>query len=160
MTEKQLIKEFARWIDAGRPAVWYKSTTSNPRWLASGRQNTCWKYSDTIYIVDDDHAELRKLQIDKPDTKFEWFAGQEWHDCKDIPNWDLETKYRVKPTEWYEDPDMVGKPVWARDIDDGKWNLDIFEKYVSNNICPYRCKSYAWVHAKPVEPEDLYAIKE
>jgi len=159
MTDAQLKQEFARWIDAGRPAVWYKSTTSNPRWLASGRQNTCWKYSDTIYIVDDEQAELRKLQIDKPETKFEWFNGQRWCNCGSVPNWEPGRKYRVKPKEWYEDLDMIGKPVWVRDEDNEKWGIDIFIDYTDDKKYPFLCRNSDWTFAKPVKPEDLYQEK-
>jgi hypothetical protein len=50
-----------------------------------------------MWVVDDEQSELRRLQIDEPDTKFEWFNGQRWCNCGSVPNWNIDTKYRVKP---------------------------------------------------------------
>ena len=71
--------------------VWYKS-------------DGCWY--DIIkpiwvkklhYIVDDKHAELRKLQHDKPETEFEIKHPQQTEWCYfDGENWELDKDYRVK----------------------------------------------------------------
>jgi len=155
MTEKQLIKEFERWVKAGRPKMWYKR--SNGSWgYVSGIPS--WNNKD-IYIVDDDHTELRKLQIDEPDAKFQYYneIAKEWQTIQDL-NWDFnpDVKYRLKPTEWYEDPDMVGKPVWVRDYNNEEWDIDILVNYADEKKSPFRCKSCSWTYAKPVKPEDLY----
>jgi len=94
MINKQIIKEFGRWILAKRPAVWYKRNEGS--WECVNEVPS-WNNED-IYIVDDEQAELRKLQIDKPDTKFQVKRSKEgiWKDC-DIPSWYKGVEYRVKP---------------------------------------------------------------
>ena len=155
MTDEQLKQEFARWIDAGRPVVWYKRNDGSWGYVNAAPS---WNNED-IYIVDDEHAELRKLQIDKPETKFEWFNGQRWCNCGSVPNWEPGRKYRVKPKEWYEDLDMIGKPVWVRDEDNEKWGIDIFIDYTDDKKYPFLCRNSDWTFAKPVKPEDLYQEK-
>ena len=90
MTHEQ---EIIRWAKSlNRTKVWCKSDLADwsithvPRWT-----------DDTIYIVDDIHAELRKLQADKPETKFELLSKLkrgEWVDTD--PGWQLDREYRVK----------------------------------------------------------------
>ena len=94
MTNEQIIKEFTRWILAGTPGIWIKQDDSTIWYL---EHTTCWTSSNATYIVDDEHAELRKLQVNDPDTKFQWFTGQRWRNCGNIPNWDIGIKYRIKP---------------------------------------------------------------
>jgi len=157
MTDAQLKQEFARWIDAGRPVVWYKRNDGSWGYVNEGPS---WNNED-IYIVDDEQAELRKLQIDNPETKFEWFNGQRWCNCGSVPNWELGRKYRIKRTEWYEDPNIVGKPIWVRDYNDEEWDIDIFMNYADGKKRPFHCKSCSWGYAKPVKPEECYQeVKE
>jgi len=151
MTDEQVIKEFERWIDAGRPRVWYSDagrlwvSTNCPRWD-----------EDTTYIVDDEQAELRKLQIDKPETKFQIKILDRWRDAEPEELWSTTYEYRVKPTEWYEDPNMIGKPVWVRDYNDEEWDIDIFVNYADGKERPFHCKSCSWAYTKPVKPEECY----
>ena len=59
-----------------------------------------------------------------------------------------------RPKEWYEDPEMIGKPVWVRDRGTHNWKVRIFEGY---NDDKYITSEYIeWKYAKPVKPEDLY----
>ena len=146
-----IIKEFERWINADRPKVWVKGKEDD-RW--DTMRVPCWNSSGLVYIVDDEQAELRKLQIDEPDTKFQWFNVQEWRNCN--PSWDIDIEYRVKPKEWYEDENMVGKPIWVRDCTTDEWDLDIFVKYDPKHNFEFVGKSFMWKYAKPVKPEDLY----
>ncbi len=97
MTNEEIKKEFNRWIDAGRPAVWYKSNVDNQWRLVYKGENPSW-ITDFTYIVDDKYAELRILEIDAPDTKFQIKRSKEgiWKDC-DIPSWYKGVEYRVKP---------------------------------------------------------------
>ena len=154
MTKEQVKQEFNRWIDAGQPKVWVIYVTTNCWELVV---SPTWKfYGDTYtYIVDDDHAELRKLQIDKPDTKFQVLLYCAWVDTK--PEWFIDREYRVKPLEWYEDPELVGKIVWVKDCEAYGWSLDVFERYDDNeSVHKFCCKSSAWRYAKPANVEDLY----
>ena len=61
--------------------------------------NPDWK-EDVTYIVDDVHAVLRKLQIDKPDTVFEVDTkdGCGWEGTYS-PTWSFNHEYRVKEEE-------------------------------------------------------------
>jgi hypothetical protein len=58
--------------------------------------------------------------------------------------------------KWYEDPDMVGKPVWVRDNYKDEWSIGIFVNYTDEKEYPFRCKYSDWLYAKPIKPEDLY----
>ena len=42
---------------------------------------------------------LMKLQIERPNTQFQWFYAveHEWIDCKISPSWITSIKYRIKP---------------------------------------------------------------
>jgi len=99
------------------------------------------------------------LQIDEPNAEFQWFNGQKWLSCEGVPSWNIGTKYCIKPKEWYEDPDMIGKPVWVRDQETDSWKIRIFKDYKAHrffteaNIIK---TSIGWNYAKPVKPEDLY----
>ena len=96
MTDKALIDEFCRWVDNGKGDVWYQNITTKewyttyPTWDSTGH-----------YITNDKHQELRRLQIDEPDTKFEFFGIKDrWVEAK--PQWNIELKYRVKVEPVYE----------------------------------------------------------
>jgi len=152
MTDKKTKQEFERWIDAERPKVWYRSTRYNAwRLLESPNWNR-----NAFYVVDDKHAELRKLQIDEPDTEFQVYhtSTMEWETVE--PVWELGRKYRVAPGKWYENPEMVGKPVWCKSYKNNRWELDIFIEYDENRCRPFNCFNGYRVEAKPVKPEDLY----
>ena len=91
-----MVEEFKRWIEAGRPDLWYRhdlviekwSKTDSPRW-----------YKENIYIVDDEQAALRMLQADKPETEFECFITgiNDWRETE--PEWSLYNEYRAKVEE-------------------------------------------------------------
>ena len=152
MTNEQLIKEFERWILAGKPYVWVQQDSDS--WYIS--PTTCWNSSDVTYIIDDEHATLRKLQIDEPDTKFQVYhtSTMKWETVE--PVWEPGRKYRIKRTEWYEDPAMVDKPIWVKDDDSMCWGIDIFLKYTRGVRYPFECRGSNWKEAKPIKPEDLY----
>ncbi len=167
MTNKELISEFKRWLNTNKPKVYIKSISHFKEDIWEFTYIPNWT-SNTYYIVDDAHAEFRKLQIEKPDTQFQLLQYQEagldsngepkvkavWVDCK--PDWNLNEKYRIKPLEWYEDPNMIDKPIWVRDDDTEKWSIDIFLGYTASASCQFNCKDGRWYYAKPVKPEDLY----
>ena len=154
-----IIKEFERWINTGRPTVWVKGEEDD-RW--DTMRAPCWNSSGLVYIVDDEQAELRKLQVDKPDAKFQWYneVAKEWQTIQDL-NWDFnpDVKYRLKPAEWYEDPRMIGKPVWVRNQETDSWKIRIFKKYKIHRFFTEANTietDIGWIYAKPVKPEDLY----
>ena len=97
MTNEELIKEFSRWLNNGKGDVWYREE----EWSSWGLISVAWDNKDAQYITNDKHAELRKLQIDEPDTKFEFFGVKDsWVEAK--PQWSVELEYRVKEPvyEW------------------------------------------------------------
>ena len=152
MTDEKLIKEFTRWVLVGKPSVWVKQD-GDTVWYT--KHTTYQNSSKVTYIVDDEHARFRKLQVDEPDTKFQAFDTKEkdWYDCD--PTWDIGCKYRVKPKEWYEGPNVIGKPLWVWDAEEEP-DIDLFIEYVNNSEYPFKCKNGSWKQAKPVKPEDLY----
>ena len=156
MTNEELINEFKRWLNAGRPAVYIRS-------ISHFKEDT-WEFtyipkwaSNTYYIVDDEQATFRKLQIDKPDTKFQVKRSKQdvWKAC-DKPSWYKGVEYRVKRTEWYEDPNMNGRPVWCKNCKDNEWEIDIFLSYHKNDKLPFNCLNDCWKYAEPVKLEDLH----
>jgi len=158
MCNEQIKKEFIRWINAGRPKVWYKRSNNSWGYVVGA---PAWDYRD-IYIVDDEQAELRKLQIDEPDTKFQAYTSfnnepASWVECE--PSWDIHCKYRVKLSEWYEDENAFGKPVWVCDST-MHWKIDIFKAYKEDAKFKYRCSCGNWEIAKPVKPKDCYDPKK
>ena len=169
MNKEEIINEFNRWIEAGRPAVWVKDKDKYPNNEWNKQFKTCWSQPDTkYYIVDDKQAELRKLVIDKPDTKIQvkyYTESSEegvivgWRNT--IPDWNPEWDYRVKPKEWYEDSDVIGKPVWVRDRETDIWQVDKFLYYTHDSEIPrFNCSIHNWKYAKPVKPEDTFGYKK
>ena len=107
-----MTKEFDRWIEAGRPSVWYKTKHTDEEWMKV--YPPAWNHIN-IYIVDDKHAELRKLQVDSPETKFEVKLTESWSEIRE-PLWDLDAEYRVKVEEpktetYYEVIDPIAKVI-------------------------------------------------
>ena len=155
MTDEELKQEFNRWIDVGKPEIWYKD--SKHEWVTVLVPN--WRNKDAYFIVDDEQAELRKFQIDNPNTKFQAYYNNKWTDT--TPSWFIDRKYRVKPLEWYEDPNMIGKPVWVRDSVNSYWVIDVFMSYTNDAEYLFECGRGGWKEAKPVKPEECYQeVKE
>ena len=88
--------EFKRWLEAGRPSVWYKTKHTDEEWMKV--YPPAWNPKND-YIVDDKHTTFRMLQVDKQDTKFEVRTKLSgiWLDTE--PTWDLDYEYRVKVQE-------------------------------------------------------------
>jgi len=160
MTREEVKKEFNRWVDKKQPAVWVKKRTSN---IWSLEITPFWKYykNEYIYIVDDEQAELRKLQINKPDTKFQYYdsLSNHWF-SKSNPKWCINTKYRKKPKEWYKADDAIGKPVYVRVSGESEWCISMFGRYDKENSTFIDIYEIEWKYAKPVKPEDLYQGEE
>ena len=99
MTDKELVKEFERWILAGRPRVWVKVDRDAEISKWDTIEVPFWNPSRTVYIVDDEQAEIRKHLVDNPNTKIQFRinSNRKWADIInpqfDIPN----CEYRVKP---------------------------------------------------------------
>jgi len=94
MTNEQLKKEFSRWVDNEQGLVWYKGDSV---WMLIA---TTWSGTGH-YITNDKHQELRRLEIDIPETKFEFYnINYNWVEAK--PQWNPELEYRVKVEPVYE----------------------------------------------------------
>jgi len=67
-------------------------------------------------------------------------------------------KYLHEITEhlWYEDPDMVGKPVKARDLERDEWTLAYFNGYQKHDNYKFDCAGAQWKYAEPLTAADLY----
>ena len=94
MTNEELIKEFIRWVNNGRGKVWYLNCDNRWELLYPAWTNL------SVYITNDKHAKLRRLQIDEPYSKFEVV----WDEvAKEVePTWDIDKNYRVKAEPVYE----------------------------------------------------------
>ena len=97
MNDKQIIEEFTRWIEAGRPEVWQWFPLVN-RWELVNKFS--WlAIANTIYIVDDRYAEIRKAYYNNKTIQFK--SGGGWYDynIKDNANLafdDAISMYRIK----------------------------------------------------------------
>jgi len=154
MTNKQIKAEFARWIDADRPSIWIKFEDIESKWEL--KDKVSWDSNQLYYIVGDNHSELRKLQIDEPNTKFQVKSkiDGEWKDIS-IIFWDLVSKYRVKPKEWYEDPNMIDKYIWVRNYTTEEWLIYRYTGYIKDARFPYKTFGKCWKYAIPVKYDNL-----
>jgi len=154
MNDTQIKKEFNRWLEAGRPTVLVKDFSQGEEWYTV----RCPAWSrNKIYIVEDHQAELRKLQIDEPDTKFQIWREfeEEWWECE-CPMWNPKHKFRVKPKEWYEDPEMVDKPVWVSDDYSSEEYITLFKRFSKGSQYPIVTAAGNFKTARPVKPEECY----
>ena len=87
-----MVEEFKRWIDSGRCDVWTRHNSPCSNW--SRAYCPSWN-QDNIYIVNDKHTELRKIQADNPGIEFEVELVDGWTDVRE-PEWSLYNEYRVK----------------------------------------------------------------
>ncbi|MCF6331008.1 MAG: hypothetical protein L3I99_05615 [Sulfurimonas sp.] len=94
MTNDAKIKEFAKWLQAGKKKTWTK-THSDSEWQLLEPD---W-FSNYNYITNNRHAELRKMKVDKPETVIEaeilpnlWRVGLD-------PTWYIDVNYRFKKEE-------------------------------------------------------------
>jgi len=90
--------EIQRWLEnTNEPDVWVKNENDKIKtWKKQSFEDCSWD-KNCHYIVDDKYAELRKIQIDKPDTKFEYWDEYEKKWLDTYPLWDS-CLYRIKPT--------------------------------------------------------------
>jgi len=106
-----MTKEFDRWIEAGRPSVWYKTKHTDEMWMEV--YIPAWE-PENDYIIDDKHATLRRLQVGEPETKFEVELSDGWTDVRE-PLWNLDNEYRVKVESetdtYYEVIDPIAKVI-------------------------------------------------
>jgi len=101
--------EIQRWLEnPNESGIWVKGKIGkNTKWFNSKfDESSKWiklKFEDCEwdenrhYIVDDEQAELRMLQIDEPNTNFEYYNEKigRWLETV-LPEWNINTKYRVK----------------------------------------------------------------
>jgi len=110
---------------------------------------------DNHYIVDDVHAELRKLQIDKPETKFMLRAkgATEWSRPYSPSEFNLGYEYKV--VDWTED--AIGKLcVFAGTEVDLNVDSGLTQKFAGMNDCLYRSASnQRWKYCRLLTKEDL-----
>jgi len=90
MSHEHWKNEINRWADSPEGTkVWCRQTI---KWVLYSAPSWSKKFQ---YIVDDCHAELRKLQIDEPETKFEMRDVDKWY-CVEVSAWLIDEEYRVK----------------------------------------------------------------
>jgi len=98
MNNKEIKREFDRWIEIGKPKVWHKYKKES-NW--SKINIPSWD-NDSIYIVDDHQAEIRKALIDNSDIEIEYFDTMldRWCPSTLINPFrflDFKMQYRIKP---------------------------------------------------------------
>ena len=130
---------------------WYKEANNGTEWFITCEPS--W-LKRNIYIVDDVHAPYRKLQIDKPATKFMWRAKgtKEWFYANDT-SWRLDFEYKV--AEWYDD--AIGKLcIFAGNENCLNIDSGLIQKFVSYNGSIYRSQdNQRWKYCRLLTKEDL-----
>ena len=72
-------------------------------------------------------------------------------------NWrGFKSLHELVEQNWYEDPEMVGKPVKVRDHTNDAWEYDIFEEYVFCDHLSFKCSDTSYEYAEPLTAADLY----
>ena len=96
-------QEIQRWLNTlDEPLIWVRGKENTfSSWHKQPFADCSWS-NDCIYIIDDNLAELRKLQIDKPATKFEYWSEElkKWKEIQPI-NWNINVDYRIKSKHTY-----------------------------------------------------------
>jgi len=154
--------EIHRWADSqDGTRVWVRNSLGCASdWMVVS--NPSWN-EDVYYIVDDRHAELRKLQIDEPETIFEClvYAGN-WL-VKVEPIWNIVAEYRVKPEPKWTD-NLEENPVLCWLWDELK-DRRVYAQYVKNfdtgTTYPFITVTRTrFKYAEPVKSEECYTSKK
>lgn len=58
--------------------------------------------------------------------------------------------------QWYEDPEMRGKPVKVRNDEDGFWIITKFIGHYPGIIHSFKCDFNSYIYAEPLTASDLY----
>lgn len=58
--------------------------------------------------------------------------------------------------KWWEDTEMVGKPVKVRDLERDEWTLVYFHGYQKHDDYKFCCAAAQWRYAEPLTTADLY----
>ncbi len=57
---------------------------------------------------------------------------------------------------WYEDPDMIGKPVKVRDCQEDEWVFEVYTGYRKGHDFQYATNSNIRMYCEPLTSADLY----
>jgi len=98
MNDEQMIKEFERWVKAGRPRVWVKNVSDKEGdWVLMPLLPTWFK--NRVYVIDDEYAEIRKAFYDGKKIQWRCESEQEWYPLSYDDFYKPVDKYRIKPEE-------------------------------------------------------------
>jgi len=89
--------EIQRWLNNPKElGIWVRNKKDKGIWGKINFEDCEW-HNDFYYIVDDEQADLRRLQKDKPDTRFEFYSEHlgGWREIG-CHIWDINLKYRIK----------------------------------------------------------------
>jgi len=64
--------------------------------------------------------------------------------------------HEIVEQKWWEDPDMVGKPVKVRDNLKDEWSYDFFGSFSKSSIHTFNCIHETWAFCEPLTAADLY----
>ena len=78
-------------------------------------------------------------------------------ECMSHWNWrGFKHLHELVEQQWYEDPDMVGKPVKVRDSEKDEWRFSEFASYEESSDRKFMCNQWQWVFCEPLTASDLY----
>jgi len=155
MSKNRHSAEMHRYADSKEGiCVWYRHRKSKS-WVKAFVPE--W-HKDYHLIIDDKHAKLRKLQIDEPNTKFEFQADDgNWFDT--VPTWLTITEYRVKVKhEWEDDLECGAILCWCRDYKDEIPKADVIVRHATK--FHYQGRNGSYRYAEPIKPKECYIKKD
>jgi len=91
-------KEIRRWLDnKSEPKMWVRRKNDKLKVWDKISFDDCYWLDNYYYIVDDEQANLRKIAVDELDATFEYYneSLDGWFETV-LPEWNIDTKYRVK----------------------------------------------------------------
>jgi len=132
MTDEQVKKEFGRWTDAGKPNIWVRHERAT---VWDKVHSPLWRTPNTIYVIDDEYADVRKAYYDGKRVEWRCESEQEWYPVTTDNFYKPVDKYRIKPEEpiyewqWYALDEEGGYYLSGFNTEDEVTDKDTWEKF-------------------------------
>ena len=124
-----------------------------------------WFLSDCVkwlpenkYVIDDGFfVEERKAFAEGKTVQYKLIDRDYWTEVDKDHKWDKHFQYRVKPKEWYELEENIGKLIMISDsLTDTDIAVKEFVKYIAGDKYPFRTTTgKMYRYARLILPEEL-----
>ena len=145
---RSIIEAFAR----GEEIYYYNRDTGEFRLTDKPLFST-----ESDYVIHNEFFDARKAQLLGEQIQFRFKGTEEWLDLL-VPIIEADGyEYRVKPKEWYELEENVGKIILVGDTNDknNAW-LRYFKDYEKSEESPFATTAGStWKYAWLIDPEEL-----